>query len=69
MLQATARITIVRMAVAKSVFTPLMPILASTAVRSANRADPIAYIHNITAFGFEQTYALLLRQPYKKVCL
>src|ERR1700694_3666494 len=50
--QAMTRITTVRMAVARSVSTPLMPTLAKMAVSAAKNAESKAYIHHIR-YGFE----------------
>ena len=45
--QATIKIIIVRIAVAKLEFTFVMPTLAKIAVSDANKADNKAYIHHI----------------------
>jgi hypothetical protein len=45
--QATIKIIMVRMAVAKFELTPVIPILAKMAVSEANKAESKAYIHHI----------------------
>ena len=50
--QAINRITTVRIAVARSVLTPLMPIFAKMAVSAAKKADSNAYTHHIVNCRF-----------------
>ena len=45
--QATIKIMIVRMAVAKFELTPVMPIFAEMAVKEAKRAERSAYNHHM----------------------
>src|ERR1035437_3112538 len=54
--QANTKMTTVRIAVAKSVSTFLIPILAKMAVNAAKKADNNAYIHHISyiLFGLKQ---------------
>ncbi len=51
--QAKSSITTVRIAVARSVSTPLMPIFANIAVNAAKNADSKAYIHHIDRYLFD----------------
>jgi hypothetical protein len=48
--QATIKIIMVRIAVARFELTPVIPTLAKMAVSDANNADSKAYIHHIVFY-------------------
>jgi hypothetical protein len=58
------RITTVRIAVARSESTPLIPTFAKTAVSAANNAESNAYIHHIISPP-PGTDSVLFRRKYQ----